>query len=92
MFFISNIGSIVSSIFNYGNALAFKSIDDADLDSVQEKVRTILYEMLNENENGPDELFNKRVNAIFLASTGRILNNLNSVEVIENLSENWRCM
>lgn len=53
------------SIFNYANALAFKSIDDADLDSVQEKVRTVLYGMLNENENGDEELFNNRENAIF---------------------------
>lgn len=53
------------SIFSYGNALAFKSIDDEDLDSVQERVRTVLYEMLKENEDGSDKLANKREHSIF---------------------------
>lgn len=80
------------SIFNYGNALAFKSIDDEDLDSVQERVRTVLYEMLKENEDGSDKLANKREHSIFLESAGKTHNSLNSVEAIENLLENWHCL
>lgn len=38
----------IYSIFNFANALAFKSIDDTDLDCVQLNVRAILFETLKD--------------------------------------------